>query len=64
MAKTLINDLRKVTITGILDNENKRITNEDEEIKFEELFEKFDGYNIEIKLSVESSEIVEEEKEE
>lgn len=63
MGKQLISDLRKITVAGILNAEEGKVENEGEVIDLKELFEQFDGYDVEIKLSVEKNIINEEENE-
>lgn len=55
--KSILSNLKKITVSGILNNEDRIVEYDGEQIDLDELFEKYDGYDIKIELSRELAEL-------
>ena len=55
--KSILSNLKKITVSGILNNEDRIVEYEGEQIDLDELFDKYDGYDIKIELSRELAEL-------
>lgn len=55
--KSILSNLKKITVLGVLNNEDRIVEYDGEQIDLDELFEKYDGYDIKIELSRELAEL-------
>lgn len=55
--KSILSNLKKITVSGILNNEDGIVEYDGEQIDLDELFDKYDGYDIKIELSRELAEL-------
>ena len=55
--KSILSNLKKITVLGVLNNEDRIVEYDGEKIDLDELFEKYDGYDIKIELSRELAEL-------
>lgn len=55
--KSILSNLKKITVLGVLNNEDRLVEYDGEQIDLDELFEKYDGYDIKIELSRELAEL-------
>lgn len=55
--KSILSNLKKITVSGILNNEDRIVEYDGEQIDLDELFDKYDGYDIKIELSREIAEL-------
>lgn len=55
--KSILSNLKKITVSGILNNEDRIVEYDGEQIDLDELFDKYDGYDIKIELSRELAEL-------
>lgn len=55
--KSILSNLKKITVLGVLNNEDRLVEYDSEQIDLDELFEKYDGYDIKIELSRELAEL-------